>query len=370
MLDLQLTERPIRSADESPIFIIGTGRSGTTLLRQMLNAHPRIHITHEAGFYSYARHAAPELSAAEWLERYFETFSFAWLRLDPAAVRAELPPDLAAGPLGDRVAEVCRAVMRCKARQQGKPRYGDKNPLDTHNLERIFADFPDARIVYITRDPRPTVSSFNRMPFGTSSSLLNSLLCRMQFDHIKPYFDRILEVRLEDLVADPGATLRSILNYVGEPFDEAVLDHVRHAEHRDVPPLPWFVDATRAQPNQKASHGSWREQLTPEWVSLVEWLNREAMQRYGYAPAELSPRPGFLRLVGAVLADVPRIADATYRLLSFKRKLDRHFQNEERLDAQRGMEENVRLNPNAWRYYPDFRMPQVPSLCGEVAAGR
>ena len=64
--------------------------------------------------------------------------------------------------------------MRSKAEQRHKPRYGDKNPLDTHNLPRILADFPDARIVYIMRDPRPTVMSFNRMPFGTSSSLLNS----------------------------------------------------------------------------------------------------------------------------------------------------------------------------------------------------
>ena len=53
MLEAPRTECAVHSVDESPIFVIGTGRSGTTLLRQMLNAHPRIHITHEAGFYSY-----------------------------------------------------------------------------------------------------------------------------------------------------------------------------------------------------------------------------------------------------------------------------------------------------------------------------
>src|SRR5512143_1138477 len=111
---------PIRSPDDSPIFIIGTGRSGTTLLRQMMNAHPRIHITHEAGFYSYARHAPPGSDARQWLERYFETYSFRWLRLDREVVRAALPAETSL----ERLNDICRVIMREKARQAGKVRYG------------------------------------------------------------------------------------------------------------------------------------------------------------------------------------------------------------------------------------------------------
>src|SRR5579871_2575309 len=101
MRDLPSRARAIVSPDHSPIFVIGTGRSGTTLLRQMLNAHPRIHLTHEACFYSYANHARAHASANAWLERYFETFSFAWLRLDPQQVREALPQQL---PI-ERIAE-------------------------------------------------------------------------------------------------------------------------------------------------------------------------------------------------------------------------------------------------------------------------
>jgi len=60
--------------------------------------------------------------------------------------------------------------------------------------------------------------------------------------------------------------------------------------------------------------------------------------------------------------DIKGIAEATYRLLAMKRLIDRHFQGKERLDPQRGMEENVRLNPPAWQHYPSFSMPQVPRL--------
>ena len=362
MLNLVLQPRPIKSPDESPIFIIGTGRSGTTLLRQMLAAHPRIHITHEASYYSCARHAPPGTSAAEWLERYFQTFSFAWLRLDPQVVRAALPPGWARLSVPEVVGQVAIAVMRCKAQQQGKPRFGEKNPLDTHNLAQIFADFPDARVVFITRDPRPTVQSFNRMPFATSSMLINSWICRLQLAHIQPFLDRILEVRLEDLVSEPRPVLESILNFVGEPWDDAVLDHLNHSATDDVPPLPWFVGATRERPSREQSSGGWRERLAPAWIRLIEKINDASMQRYGYEPARLVPEPSRWSLALALLRDVPELASATYRLFAFKRKLDRHFQNKQPLDPQLGMEANLQLNPAAWQHYPQFSLPRVPRL--------
>lgn len=355
MLEPVHTLRAVESVEESPIFVIGTGRSGTTLLRQMLNAHPNIHITHEAAFYSYSHHAPTGMTVDEWLKCYFDTFSFAWMRLDPREIRDAIPKDASI----DRMREVYLAIMRAKAKQQGKSRFGEKNPLDTHNLPRIFADFPDARIVCIMRDPRPTVLSFNRMPFGTTSTMLNAQICRVQYQHIKPYLDRILEVRLEDLSADPRSTMQSILNYIGEPWDDAVLDHVSHSKADDVPPLPWFVGATQRAPNRRESGA--REELEPVWTRIVEWVNQESMTRYGYKPAQLTREPNRWDYVRAFLGDVPGMAEAAYRLLSMKRLLDRHFQGRERLDPQRGMEENVRLNPSAWRYYPAFEMPQVPT---------
>jgi hypothetical protein len=358
MLALPDRNWTVANIDDAPIFIIGTGRSGTTLLRQMLNAHPRIHITHEAAFYSYARHAPPHVSASQWLERYFETYSFAWLGLDPKQVRAAIAADLPR----DRIVDAYCAILKLKAQQKGRVRWGDKNPLDTHNLAQIFADFRDPRVIYITRDPRPTVQSFNRMPFGTSSALFNCLLCRLQFDHIRPYFDRMLEVRLEDLTRDPSTVLHTILRFVGEPWHDAVLDHVNRSAHDDVPPLPWFVGATAEHANQRRSEGHWQDGMDPAWIRLIEHFNRDAMTRYGYAPAKLSTEPGLLAQGGALLRDLPHMFSAGYRLLTFARRLDRHFRGKQFLDPQEGLEKNVSLNPAAWRHYPNFRLPPVPKL--------
>ena len=78
------------NSDDAPIFVVGTGRSGTTLLRLMLNAHPRIHLTHEASFYVGRQFLPRRFSASDWLELYFKSFSFAWLMIHPEEVREDL----------------------------------------------------------------------------------------------------------------------------------------------------------------------------------------------------------------------------------------------------------------------------------------
>ena len=105
--------------------------------------------------------------------------------------------------------------------------------------------------------------------------------------------------------------------------------------------------------------------MDPAWIRIIESLNQRAMQHYGYAPAKLSPEPGHLQRFAAVLADLPGLGAAIYRLYALKFKLDRHFQNKQQLDPQQGMEENLRLNPAAWRYYPEFAIPSVPQLAAE-----
>ena len=143
--------------DRAPIFVIGTGRSGTTLLRLMLNAHPRIYLTHEASFNVGSSFIPRGLSGSDWLDLYLRSFSFAWLKLDPEEVRRELPAEFPRSELP----RAFQAVMRCKARQFGRPRYGDKTPFHSSHLKRIFRDFPDARVVHIVRDPRATVDGSN-----------------------------------------------------------------------------------------------------------------------------------------------------------------------------------------------------------------
>ncbi|HNF96277.1 MAG TPA: sulfotransferase [Pseudomonadota bacterium] len=354
MRSLQTEFRPIDSPSASPIFVIGTGRSGTTLLRQMLNAHPNIYIAHESGFYSLLRLAPKQIPLRTFLLRYFDTFSFAWMRLDPRDVFASLPAQLVLDDARVAYAE----ILKAKATQRGKRRFGDKNPLDTQNLARIFSDFPDARVIFIVRHPVPTVQSFGQMPFGTGSPFINGLLCRIQYSHIKPFLDSILEVRLEDLSRDPRTTMQSILNFVGEPWDESVLDHVQNAQTDDLPPSPWFVGATKRAPNQR--EGAFRAELSAAWTEIVEWQNRETMQRYDYPTQTSAKKTGLLRCLATLIGSVPTMTESMLRLLWVNHKIVQHLQGKHRLDPQIAQRDNLMLNPAAWRYYPEIDIPEVP----------
>src|SRR5262245_4780151 len=113
-----------------PIFIVGAGRSGTTLLRLMLSAHPRIYICHETSFYFWERFLPGSVSGDDFLRRFFWTFNFRWLAIDPRAVLARLPSHFPREQAG----LAFEAIMRLKAASYSRVRYGDKTPAHSFAL--------------------------------------------------------------------------------------------------------------------------------------------------------------------------------------------------------------------------------------------
>lgn len=344
---------PPPDPERAPIFVVGSGRSGTTLLRQMLNAHPRIHLSFEASFYSLAAEGpAAQLTASAWVERYLLGPRFAWLRIPPAVLRAALPP----GELPrERLAEVFTAIMRCVAQRYDKPRHGDKTPGHCAHLGQILSDFPDARIVHMVRDPRGAVASLQRMPWTASSLLLNAGFCFRQVQAVLPFRRQICEVRLEDLIADPKRELQRVLAFVGEPWDDAVLDYAAHAPTDDLPPFPWF-EAARQPLRPTAGPPRWTRELSATWIRVIELMHAQVIGRYGYPGRHPQPEPGALRGAGALLADSPRLLVSLLRLWRLGRKRRRAVP----MDATRSMRALLNLNPSAWRRYPDFVMPSLP----------
>jgi len=338
--------------DRSPIFIVGTGRSGTTLLRLMLCAHPRIYITHEASFYMWEALYSAKAPRREFLDHYFQTFSFRWLRVDPRRVLDGLPDPLPREHIGAAYA----AVMREKAAQYGRVRFGDKTPAHTDRVHRIFEDFPEAKVVHIYRDPRSTCSSLARMPWASRSLYANSaFFYETQRRRTLKFRDRILTVKMEELLAAPRATMQSILDFVGEPWDEAVLDHANHLPARDdMPPLPWLESATR---DRALPPPPWTG-LTPVEVRMIERRNRRLMEELGYAPAPLEAEPGRLAVWWRNVREVPEALRfiGLYAKIGLRMRDPKHLNSAETNALFRG------LNPPSWSRYPGFEIPQPPPL--------
>lgn len=352
---------PMEALEGPPIFIVGNGRSGTTLLELMLSAHPRIYICHEPGFYQWFHQplrAKGEIM--DYLDGYFTTVNFRWLRLHPDDVRANLPASIPRRE-GWRVLDV---IMRMKSVGAGRVRFGEKTPPNVWYLASIFRDFPDARVIATVRDPRAEVDSVARMPWGSSNDLVNCVINERVRLALNKYRDKILIVRLEDLQARPRQEMQKVLDFVGEPWDEAVLDHPNHdPDPGRLPEVPWFkvASAPVRQPEE-----AWQK-MDPKRVALIETLCRGSMRQYDYSPAPI-PKPGLASLLPSVISELPealRYTATTAQVASHMAKPKNWDWYDERSRAILR-----KLNPRFWEQNPDLVLPEAPEPIRQEAQGR
>jgi hypothetical protein len=277
----------------TPVFVGGCPRSGTTLMRSMLNAHPDLAIPHETRFVVDAyrnRRAYGDLSQeanAQKLAR------FVVKRKQSRIDRLDLTPDqiveaiLDAPPtIGSKLA----APYSAHAAAQGKARWGDKRPHYVLNLDAVFAMFPQALYVNMVRDPRSAVASINEMGANRNwyeDGIIDGLdvWTRSQLEadrwRRKVGPERFYEVRYESLVEDPESELAKLTAFL-DLDPEGIDSMLTYHETRDVkaPKLHKLV----RKPVTTAAVRRFETSLEPTEVALIERELATEMGRYGYEP--------------------------------------------------------------------------------------
>lgn len=279
--------------DAPPVFIGAAPRSGTTLLRTMLNSHPELAIPREThilvdGYRTRAewgdlRDVDNRRRLARWVvER--EHSQYRQLTADPD----ELVASMVAAP--PTLGSVLGAGFRLYADRHGKPRWGDKRPSIVLNLDAVYAMFPDAQFVNLVRDPRAVVASIRRvgrrhgwdaygLPGATDTWERSIRAADRWRKRLGP--DQFLEVRYEDLVTEPAATLGQIVEFLD--LDAAGLDAMlRHHETADIHNRT--MHALVSKPVTTERLRAWEQALRPKEIAFVESVVGEGMRRYGYEP--------------------------------------------------------------------------------------
>lgn len=326
---------------DDPIFIVGSGRSGTTLLRMMLNAHPNIYISNEASYYLYPPSVK---TSGEWLDFYEKTISFLWMKLSREEIEQHVPRDLPK----HEIHKAIDILMRIKAAQYNKKHYGDKTPSYSWYLRRILADFPNAKIIHIVRDPVATVASLKCMPWTPRSTVWNALILSIQMAQVEKCKDRILEVRLEDLLESPEMIMRKTLEFVGEDWNDQVLRHQEFAPQDDMPPFPWFVTAKGKASTVAALTSVVFPKLGPAEKTLIEYTNRNTIRQFGYRRAPFKPG-ALLACILYVFKDIPlmcldivRMTHVLFVLRTVRKSADLLWPDD-----------------GAWKHYPEFDLDEV-----------
>jgi hypothetical protein len=284
--------------DCSPIFVVGSGRSGTTLLQMMLNAHPDITVAGELHFFDQIlelRKLIPDLETKGRVDQLFRSLpsvaGFQYL-IDVEPVLAEARHRLLAA---DRPGYglLYRFLLEGFCRQGGARRFGEKTTANLRYLDDLVQLFPDCRIIHIVRDPRAAVASRLNVPWASDDIVTNALKWKLEVScgrsfaaqHECARSPNFLEIRYEDVVADPAQILRRVCNFIGERYDGRMLDY-HDSSAILVEKEPWKSGTTK--PVYGSSLDAWRSRLSERQVFLIELITGAEMDHYGYARSEFS----------------------------------------------------------------------------------
>jgi hypothetical protein len=253
----------------SPIFVVGTMRSGSTLLRLLLDSHPNIAIGEETGFgggLSAARTIPGWRYGAEWSSR------IGWSREE----------------LDARLRDLYSGMFERSALSQGKKRWGDKTPFHSWHMTDLAEVFPEAVFVAITRHPAAVVTSLKKkfhyaVPEASDYWTSTNLEVLRQGVDLGP--DRFAALRYEDVVTTTEPTLRDLVGWLGEPWSDDVL---RHQEVQAATGAPRLVDGSTStrEPIDPHKATAWQQALTPAEVSTVVERTGEVARFLGYEPAD------------------------------------------------------------------------------------
>lgn len=289
----------------TPIFILGSGRSGTTITSSLLNRFPRIHISKETGYIGLCMPLLKSMEDRSSFEKLVvETNS--WLESERWEKRAT----------EDGFRRFCNQYSLTGPRawlhyvwQLESPvpwheleYIGDNTPLYVMAIPALLELFPDARFVHMMRDPRDIVCSITKMRFGAEDLSAAAFEwhtyvgCWLMAERIVPAPQRT-EVRYEDLCVQPEKTLIRLAEFLGRDRAEAVAALEAHTtagkpETAGFGAVAGMSHHTRlAEPLSPARVGRFRKELTADQIRAIEEIAQYGMYAWGYEPEKFHQHP-------------------------------------------------------------------------------
>jgi hypothetical protein len=349
----------------APIFIIGVPRSGTTLLRVLLDSHSEIAALPETPWLLGAYGPEPSLRGV-----------LSGLIEGPYGTVRNI-----AGVEADHVFAGGRALLETMfapvLAARNKKRLAFKTPADIRHLNFLLKLMPNAFYIHITRDGRDVAMSqiakkgsffsdlkeYRRIGFANLlkrwaewEERIRGLLYR---DGI-----RVVHVKYEDLIADPARELQRITAFLGVPFEAAMLDY--GSRKHDYP--SWEAGSTDVARNTRISGdsaGKWRRaKMTIEMIHALMKYEHDLVA-FGYSENGIAPAPG-----RRLLADLfPLMSPFLETASQLKRLLRPLSKNRLRLAACGGLVLLAVqfLIPGSWSDLA--RDTYQPALCFAVALG-
>ena len=281
---------------KEPAFIVGAPRSGTTLISVILDAHSQIAILPETHYFTkYWKSCRNEAclqdpaSYRRFIQRLLDSRDFQDLRLSieehKALEQAWMGLD---GPDHGKVFACMLNAYRIKS---GKPRVGEKTPGHIAYVPYIADLFPDAKFIYMLRDPRDVFLSWTRMP-GDRGNAFNFALRWRWYVHLVESYKargyRLFVIRFEDLLTGTESTLRKLCRYLELPFEPGILSHEQtDSSVFDSEREPWKKKSLEAI--DASNINKWRTELGDAELAVIQMITKTGMEANGYEVSSIRP---------------------------------------------------------------------------------
>jgi hypothetical protein len=223
----------IYGQDDTPFFVLGCVRSGTTLLRDILRQHPRLESPEETHFFRWS----DPYGSPRYDKNYIGTKLFKEHRVLDG--------------VSDKDFHGCRMVARNRkdlsdlygkyylaAQDNIDGRWFDKTPQNIYNILLLGYMYPEAKFVHIYRNPLNVVSSLKEGKVmakhdtkGGVNYWMESMIMINEYKKMPGAKERFIEIKYEEMVASPKKHIDSIFEFVGE--DPALMSYKHVSTHKE-----------------------------------------------------------------------------------------------------------------------------------------
>ena len=316
--------------ENDPIFVVGVQRSGTTLLRLILNSHSEISIPEEARFLTpllAPRFLNKELDRQD-IEKIYNYLKvneqFQLWNYDSQTFLAKLKAFQSAS-----LAEIINMMFQSYAEAEGKTRWGDKS-LFFGSIEILHQLFPNARFIHIVRDGRDVFSSWRAMEPTMKHPSVMALDWKFKLDSIEKAISGLpegltLTITYEELLDNPKEIVKRICTFVKVAFEDAMLDFHKTSHN--------YIGEHHSKLIFKAIDNSnkekWKTKLTPFEIRAYEVLCKKELEKFGYyVSGKAMSAAEILKITSDLLIGLPK---RIYQIISARMAYSRALRKGEPL---------------------------------------
>lgn len=244
----------VNTEPSSPIFLLGTQRSGTTLLTRILSAHKDIFIQNELPLHTIFTENASREGIVKNIDKHFQI----------------------------RYGEHIDSFLE----NDCKTAWGLKDPQLTEHLEALEQFIPESKFIIIVRDGRGVVNSYIENKWGLGTNAYTGALrwkteVEQQVKFAEAYPKSCLIIKFEDLIQNQENELRKICEHLAISFDENMLNY--HKEKMIYAPNKQNINTNKAP--SKALATQWQNKLSPKEINTVNAYAGKMLYKFGYIDA-------------------------------------------------------------------------------------